>query len=197
MASLVPISKHFAQCGYDKIPTVRVSCGWPSKGGTNAKKRCIGQAWASEAADDGVIQIFISPYLKDLVDPQGVLSTLVHELVHATVGNAEGHNKVFGKCARAVGLTGKLTATLAGEKLIEEMKFWVKDLGEYPHGKLDLLKAPVKKQTTRMIKMECGQCGYTARTTKKWLDEVGIAHCPSHGEMKVELPEGEEGEGDE
>jgi len=190
-----PLTKHFTTSGY-KIPTLRVSCGWPHKGGTNKKKRCIGQAWAADAASDGVIQIFISPYLEDPIEPFGVLATLVHEVCHAVVGNAEGHNKVFGKCARAVWLEGKLTSTFASEKLIEEFKCWVKDLGVYPHGRLDLTKAPVKKQTTRMIKMECAECGYVARTSKKWLEEVGPAHCPKHGEMKFELPEGDEGDDD-
>lgn len=197
LAALEPIKKHFKAKGYD-VPPVRLACGWPSHGGTSAKKRCLGEAWSTEAAADGVVQIFISPYLADVLEPQGVLSVLVHELIHATVGNAERHNKVFGKCARAVGLEGKLTSTLASEKLIAEFKHWVAELGDYPHAKLDKLLSPVKKQGTRMIKMECGQCGYTARTTKKWLDEAGAAWCPKHGEMKVDLPEGEdEGEGDE
>lgn len=194
LAALPLFAKHFKAAGYE-IPTVKLSCGWPHKGGTSEKKRCIGQAWAPEASSDGVAQIFISPWLADAVEPQGVLATLVHEICHAVVGNINKHNKVFGKCARAVGLEGKLTATYAGEKLIAECKAWMEILGEYPHAKLDLTKAPTKKQSTRMIKMECDQCGYVCRTSKKWLEEVGPAHCPKHGEMTVELPT--EGDGDE
>lgn len=191
-ASLEPIRKHFFGRGYT-VPQVRLACGWPSVRGTSAKKRRIGEAWSGEAASDGVVQIFISPYLIEVTE---VLATLVHEVCHAVVGNKEKHNKVFGKCARAVGLEGKLTATYAGEKLIAEFAAWLPALGDYPHAKLDLLKGPVKKQTTRMIKMECAECGYVARTSKKWLDEVGVAHCPKHGEMVVDKPddtdEGEE-----
>lgn len=37
--------------------------------------------------------------------------------------------------------------------------------------------AGVAKQSTRMLKVECGSCGYTLRTTAKWL-EVGTPTCP-------------------
>lgn len=188
-AALIPIKKLFAAAKYT-VPELRVACGWPSHGGTSRKKRCIGEAWSTEASADGLPQIFISPYLADPVEPCGVLATLVHEVVHATVGNKEKHNKVFGKCARAVGLEGKLTATTASQILIADFKDWMAELGDYPHAKLDLTCSPIKKQTTRMIKLECQECGYVARTSKKWIDDVGPAHCPKHGEMTFELPEG-------
>lgn len=41
------------------------------------------------------------------------------------------------------------------------------------------------KQTTRLKKALCSQCGYTARVTTKWLD-VGPPGCPMHGPMDVE-----------
>lgn len=41
-----------------------------------------------------------------------------------------------------------------------------------------------KKQTTRLLKAECGQCGYTVRLTKRWLD-VGPPGCPTHGAMDM------------
>lgn len=41
------------------------------------------------------------------------------------------------------------------------------------------------KQTTRMKKAECGQCGYTVRLSAKWL-EVGPPGCPQHGPMDTE-----------
>jgi len=42
-----------------------------------------------------------------------------------------------------------------------------------------------KTQTTRMRKCVCAECGYTVRTTMKWL-LVGVPHCPLHGAMEVE-----------
>jgi len=39
------------------------------------------------------------------------------------------------------------------------------------------------KQSTRLRKVECTDCGYTVRVTQKWLD-VGKPHCPQHGPME-------------
>ncbi len=172
----------FKSAGYE-VPKVRVACGWPSTRGLSAKKRCLGEAWCKTASSDGVAQVFISPWLDTPVDPYGVLPVLVHEVVHAVVGNSEGHNKVFGKCARAVGLEGKLTSTVAGDTLLEACEQWTKKLGDYPHCKLNQNKRPVKKQTTRMIKCTCEECGYVVRTSKKWILEVGAPCCPKHGAM--------------
>ena len=41
------------------------------------------------------------------------------------------------------------------------------------------------KQSTRLKKCECQECGYTVRVTQKWLD-IGAPHCPEHGPMKSE-----------
>lgn len=185
----------FEAKGY-KIPSLRVSCGWPHKGGTRNGKRTLGQCWATEAATDGVAQIFISPYLDKLLDPYGVLAVLVHEVCHAVVGTDQAHNKVFGKCARSVGLEGKLTSTIPSADLLTTFEGWVKQLGEYPHAKLDLTKSPVKKQSTRMLKAEC-HCGYTCRLAKKWIDDVGAPHCPQHGEMAVDGVEKSEDGGED
>jgi hypothetical protein len=42
------------------------------------------------------------------------------------------------------------------------------------------------KQNTRMLKCECPMCGYIARTSQKWIDEVGPPHCPVHGAMEIQ-----------
>lgn len=191
----------FTDAGY-KVPKVRVSCGWPVRGGMSKRKRVIGECWSTQAATDKVPQIFISPWLDGKSDnDQGVIPTLVHEVVHAVVGNEEGHNKVFGKCARAVGLEGKLTSTEAGEDLMARIKKWYSTLGDYPHAKLDKTSkdAPSKKQGCRLLKCECKKCGYICRTTKKWLADVGAPLCPTHKtEMAFDkLPEEDDDGGDE
>ena len=38
------------------------------------------------------------------------------------------------------------------------------------------------QQSTRMVKVVCAGCGYTARTTRKWLDEAGAPICPCNQE---------------
>lgn len=181
MAGMDALRPLFAAHGYDVPAQVRVSCGWP--GGGSARKR-IGEAWSPKAASDGVAQIFISPTLDDAVR---VLDVLAHEMVHVTVGNEAGHGKVFRACATAIGLTGKMTATVAGPELETKLAGIAQRLGAYPNAKLNL--GSRKKQTTRMVKLQCPdpQCecgGYSVRTTRKWLD-VGMPSCPMGTEMEL------------
>ena len=188
LAAIKLMTPLFKQHEYT-VPEIKVACGWPSHGALSRRKRVLGQAWCKTASKDNVAQIFISPYLEDVTAPQGVLSVLKHEVVHAVVGNKEGHNKVFGKCARAVGLEGKLTSTHSGEMSLKLIADWSKELGAYPHSQLNMTKSPVKKQTTRMVKMECEACGYMVRTSRKWL-EVGPCLCPVHKKpMKFDIPD--------
>lgn len=180
--AVVLMEPWFQSRGY-KIPRVRVSCGWPSARGLAKKNPTIGQCWDKSAATDKVAQIFISPRLKEDLGVDGVLSTLAHELVHAVIGCEEGHNKVFNKCRKAVGLTaGNPKNCGAGEEMLAEIKVWNAKLGDYPHAVLNPKGNPVKKQTTRLIKCECGKCGYNVRVTRKWLDEIGAPLCPCNKE---------------
>jgi hypothetical protein len=128
--------------------------------------------------------------LGDAFDSQGVLPTLVHELVHAVVGVEAKHGAKFWRPAKALGLVGKPTATEASEELIEKLRRFEKELGPYPHVALDPKKLDRKKQTTRMIKCECAGCGYVVRTSRKWIDEVGAPLCPAHTAepMSFEIP---------
>jgi hypothetical protein len=51
---------------------------------------------------------------------------------------------------------------------------------------LDITKLKTKKQSTRMVKCECPDCGYIVRTTRKWLEE-GAPICPCNKrEMRYE-----------
>jgi hypothetical protein len=43
------------------------------------------------------------------------------------------------------------------------------------------------------LKAECGDCGYTVRVTRKWVDDAGAPHCPKHGAMQVDGIEAEDG----
>ena len=181
----------FASKGY-KIPAnVRLSCSLAS-GGIHTKKHqkrfALGECYPASMSSDDTIQIMIVPSLADSVR---VVDVLIHELCHATVGNKEGHNKVFGLCARSVGLEGKLTSTKAGEWLSALIVEWVKNEGEYPHSKLT---ASYKRQTTRNLACKCLKCGYAIRTTSKWI-KIAMPKCPlGHGKMWSEY-EPEDGEG--
>jgi hypothetical protein len=167
-----------------EVPTVRVSVGWP--GGRGKKNTVIGQCWSTGAASDKVAQLFISPVLADAVQ---VLDVLVHELVHAIDDCKSGHKGAFAKLAKSVGLTGKMTATVAGDELKARLEEISAELGEYPHAALvsgaDGAEGP-KKQGTRMIKVECPEgSGYKVRMTQTWIDEVGAPICPCHNEQMI------------
>lgn len=164
------------------VPVVRVSVGFP--GGASPKK-AIGQYWPGLACKDATASVFISPVLHE---PIRALDVLVHELVHAVHPTA-GHKGAFAKLAKAIGLEGKMTATVAGPALKERLNNLAAELGEYPHAGINL--SDRKKQTTRLNKAECSTCGYTCRVTAKWIDSIGAPLCPCNGRV-MSLPGSEE-----
>lgn len=177
----------FNTIGY-KVPLLRVSVGLPYGRGS---KKAIGQHWHPKASDDKVGSIFISPTINDTCE---VLGTLAHEVVHGVVGNEAKHGKLFRLCAEAIGLEGKMTSTNAGPELVKYFKKeLIKKLGEYPHSRLNIIEGrPTKKQTTRMIKMFCTECGYKCRAAITKILERGPVICPCNLEaMEIELPEEE------
>jgi len=177
--SLAPI---FTEAGAE-LPTVRVSVGWP--GGRGAKNTVIGQCWSTAASADNVAQLFVSPVLDDATR---VLDVLAHELVHAVDDCKSGHKGAFAKLAKAIGLTGKMTATVAGDELKARLDEIAAEIGAYPHAALGAgATSGPKKQTTRQLKVECAEgSGYVVRMTRKWLDEYGAPTCPCHSEQMTE-----------
>ncbi|HDR9506919.1 hypothetical protein C5615_09815 [Burkholderia cepacia] len=54
-------------------------------------------------------------------------------------------------------------------------------------GKDEPLNNKPPRQSTRMHKTECTECGYTARVSAKWL-KVGAPLCPAaHGPMEYDV----------
>ncbi len=159
---------------------VRISVGWPSKSATTARTRRIGECWYS--ASDGVPQVFVSPLLADQLQ---VAAVLVHELVHAALGPGAGHGPAFRRVATRLGLAGPMRATHALPDLVAMLAQLVEVLGPYPHAALAAGGGPGRTAGTRMLKLTCPSCGYTVRTTRKWLD-VGQPFCPD-GDPLVEL----------
>ena len=174
------IRKHFATAGYEVPNGVRVSTGWPSCGAFS-KVRRVGEAWNSECSEDGTCEVIISLFLDD---PIKILGVFIHEIVHITVGIECGHKKPFRDCMKAVGLNGKPTATGESDELVTELQKWVEKLGVYPHAKLDSLDR--KKQSTRLLKLEC-KCGCNVRVTRKWLDKYGDPWvCPCGSDLVLQ-----------
>lgn len=165
----------FKSNGFDIPANVKTACGFPSCGGLSQRKRTIGQCWGDTQSESKVFEIFISP---TIAEPVEVLAVLAHELTHATVGLKAGHKKPFKQCATAIGLEGKMTSTTAGEAFKQFAAGAIKTLGDYPHGVLNA-SSRIKSQSTRLIKCACPECGYTARTTRVWLDGPGAPICPA------------------
>lgn len=163
--------------GY-KIPEkLRASCGFPK-----GRAKAIGQCWSSLSSKDNTFETFISPTISETAR---VLDILVHEIGHAAVGLEAKHGPKFAKFCKAFHLVGPWKSTTAGPEFAERVFAPVMTaLGnvKYPHASMIEMTTGTKKQTTRMLKCVCKDCGYTARTTAKWLDEVGPPLCPCNEE---------------
>lgn len=177
----------FEELGIE-LPPVKVSVSFPA---TGWKGRAIGEC--HYAASDGVPQLLVHP---SIVEPHEVLAIVLHELVHAALGPGKGHGPEFRRLATSLGLTGKMTATVASEELEWSLRRLGKGLGAFPHASLVGGRAGGRKtQSTRMIKVMCSEnpiCptledgGYTIRTTRKWLDLYGAPKCPRCDERMME-----------
>ncbi|WP_030538623.1 transcription elongation protein SprT [Sphingobium sp. DC-2] len=166
---------------------VRVAIGFTSRG---AKGKAIGECWDNRRSADGHFEIFIRPDLAHAPDamPAQIAAILAHELVHTAVGIPAGHGKAFKRVAVGLGLVGPMRATTPGEAFLMAVTPILDAAGPLPHARLDTAgetTAP-KKQTTRLLKCECATCGYTVRTTRKWLEQAGAPLCPieGHGPMQ-------------
>jgi len=179
-AAMSEISPRFASLNYPLPDKIRVTCGFTS-GGTRKRggKAQIGECWDASRSGDKAFEIMVSP-IED--DPIKVLAILTHELCHAGAGLQCGHRGAFAVLARGMHLEGALTATYGGDQFKSIMQPVLSAIGDYPHAKLDTSKRT--KQGTRMQLCRCNTCGYSVRTTSKWLS-YGAPHCPNHGAMSI------------
>lgn len=172
-AGINGLAEMFKEIG-ESVPEVYVSVGFPK--GARGKGKAIGVCHPAVLSGDEKAHIFIHPML---TDSARVLDVLAHELIHAIDNCESGHKGRFAKIATALGLVGKMTATTAGEELTERLNALIESIGAYPHA---VLNESGKKQSTRMIRCECPECGYVARTSNKWIDALGAPLCPCNGE---------------
>lgn len=162
--------------GFD-LPKIRIACGFPSVGATRRKNKRIGECWYSTSSTDSTFEILISPVIDSIMEVSAIVA---HELCHAVLPAGTGHRAPFKRLAKALGLEGKATATYAGDDYKARYGSELESLGEYPHAALNPNMTDRKKQSTRMIKASCSDCGYTVRLSRKWLMEAGSPLCPTH-----------------
>jgi hypothetical protein len=154
----------------------KVSVGFP--GGGSARKR-IGECWPRGRSSIGVNEIFLNPVVTDV---RTLIDVLVHESIHAADDCASGHKGFFRKTALAVGLEGKMKSTHAGPELAKWIEGVIAKMPAFDYGSLNLEGR--KKDGIRQLKVVCLECGYTLRTTQKWI-EIGLPTCCCGGEMGV------------
>jgi len=165
------------------IPTdVKVSCGFPSRNAREGKKQAVGVCHPRSHSKDNVNEIFLNPCEDNSLE---VLGTLVHELVHAIDDCKHGHKKPFKDIAVSVGLTGKMTSTKSTPELEEILKGLILKYGQYPHAKIDTSNR--KKQTTRNIKIECSDCGFGWRASRKMIERMSNHICNGCGNVSLEI----------
>ena len=174
---------------------IRVAIGFTSAG---RKGKAIGECWDNRRSADGHFEIFIRPDLAHAPEamPAQIAAILAHELVHAAVGIPAGHGNAFKRIAIGLGLVGPMRATTPGDAFLATVAPILSAAGPLPHARLDTTgetTAP-RKQAARMLKCECQTCGYTVRTTRKWLETAGAPLCPiaGHGSMCHEMLEHED-----
>ena len=168
--------------GGKRADRVRVSVGFPkgSRGGKGG--HAIGQCWPTAASADKHAEIFVSPELPAM----RAADVLLHELIHAATPNAK-HGGAFKRIAKACGLTGKMTATIAGPELLAKLTAALAKMPEYPHGVMAVPAGGRVGPGSRLIKVSCPSCDYAMRITRTWL-EVAIPvcpdiDCPGHSEL--------------
>ncbi|MCK5602738.1 hypothetical protein KAR91_12735 [Candidatus Pacearchaeota archaeon] len=168
----------FKPAGYE-LPKLRVGVGWP----TGNRMKVGGQCFDASLSEDKTYEIFVSPRK---YEPLVILGTLVHELSHTLAGVKAAHKKPFIEVMRAVGMLAPFTQSIVSDDLPPVLDGIVTKLGPYPHAALGIKKKDGQKGS-RLLKVECPECGYVARITRKWLDEAGAPICPADAKTFKEV----------
>lgn len=167
----------FASKGKPLPEKLRVSIGWSTSG-----KRALGSCYSDENSTDAHREIFVAPVVTESLR---IMGTLAHECCHAALPFGHGHDKVFAGLGRSIGLVGKpKNLGEGGAAFAWFVANFVKAHGEYPSGAI-ASGSKAGKQGTAMLKVACKECGYTIRTTAKWL-AFGTPLCPCNEQPMTE-----------
>lgn len=176
MALAAALRPAFAEQGSPLPEKVRLSCGFTSAG---AGGKRIGECWADKSSATNHVEIFIKP---DQVEPMDVAAIVLHELIHAALGLEAKHGPLFRKLATALGLEGKMTATVPGEKAKALLQPLLDEIGPYPHSLLSNKKIKKEAKQPAWKNVVCPDCGFTACVMVKQMD-MGRVCCPVDGEV--------------
>ncbi|HDR9259641.1 TPA: transcription elongation protein SprT [Burkholderia vietnamiensis] len=204
------MAPRFAELGHP-LPAFRVSIGWPSAG---KDAPVTGECWDKRVSKDGHFEIFLNPGRDDGPQVACTLAhELIHAavgldqghkgnfarvalelgftrpLTHASAEVPEKLAAWVGPIIKEVGALphGAITYTKTGDVRVKRTGAGVVPL-DGGDGDGDGDGGPINtrppKQSTRLHKVCCADCGYTVRVTQRWIEE-GLPHCPNHGEMAL------------
>jgi hypothetical protein len=202
--AIAPIMKQ--RTGLDvPLSKMRFTVSFPRTRSTPNRKGAytIGQCFHGAANGSGLHEILINP-LRDVVmddGGHGIGETIIHEMLHASLALGVGHKAPFARAAKQMGLDGKdskPTATVANEDTVKLVREIAAKIGPYPHKAIQGEWG--KKQTTRLLKVQCLDCGYvneagngyTARITMTWIENAGLPTCPCGAVMSLINPDDDE-----
>lgn len=166
--ALKPVFKKKCQIVLPK----NIKCTMSFPLGRSAHK-VVGQCLSEKISSGQKIEILINPTFDDPVE---IISTLAHELIHAWDGNKNGHKGPFVRVAKDFGFMSPWPQTSETLELLIEFKAIVRKLPKFPHNKISPIRRG-KKQTTRMIKLECDQCGFICRASQTAIVASGLPIC--------------------
>jgi hypothetical protein len=144
---------------------VRLSCGFPATQGK--RKKVTASLIPPTNSDEFNAEIFVTPEI-DTVEE--VARAVLPLLVAVVIGDYKQGTAYRNACHA-------LYLNTDGERLPSWALNILEHLPHYPHASVTLPE--VKKQTTRLLKVECVPCNYIARVSRATLDRLGTPVCPA------------------
>lgn len=169
----------FAALGHP-LPVLRISEGFPS---TGQRGREVTEAWSD---DEGAsFTIVVRP---DFTDPARLAAGLAYRMAQIAAGSAADNRRIFRHIAISIGLSGRRVESAPKALFRELVRPVLGAAGPLPPPKATLSSSNSRgKQSSRLLKVSCPQCGYVVRVARKWLVDRGPPHCPDHGAMRQDV----------
>jgi predicted RNA-binding Zn-ribbon protein involved in translation (DUF1610 family) len=173
----------FNEAGFPLPLNIRAGVGFPIEG---YRSKAIGQIIYPEGSADRHYEIFLNPKKRDTdsdMPDARLADILTHELCHAAADHNHGfrnHGRAtspFGQVCSAVGLEGPLKGTYGGSNWFHWAAPVLTELGPMPYASIDLSSQYTKKKTYG-VKLECPDCGWLARVSKKHVLAHAYLTCP-------------------
>ncbi len=154
--------------GADLPENTRISVGFPAKTRGRGANRPV-ESYRPSESTGGLYEIFVSPTMGDAL---AVARAIATEAARIATGRTPSAPEVETLGARAAAVVATLPA--------------------YPHSAMTVAGVTVRPEGapgpgSRLLKVDCPACGYTLRTTRRWL-LVKVPACPvsaAHGTMRV------------